>query len=233
MKKLYTELGNEVMDAIRETKSQIREDRPTDNLAARSLIYAAVSNIVPSLESYQQLRSLLPVERIPLRQMERQIPGFHDQLNQVIGDVVLDARIRLRLQAYALEQAGIDLAQKPAAPKGHSQNSSTLHVLEGKVLADREWDTYQEIYREAKRELRSAITEKLRQEAGWTDEAIHTGTAHAVCNMMGILSRLASQQQARSYQGKLRRLISRDRSKEAQKDLKASQSFSSEWDANY
>lgn len=228
--KLYKELGNEVMDALREIRADIRGDSPEDLCTARSLIREAVDNVVPSLESYQQLRSLLPPERIPLSRMEYQITGYHDQMDKVISDAMLDARIRLRLQRYALEIVGVDLDQKPAPPKQNPEELAETpgHILNGKVLTDQEWESYQEIYKEAKRDLRFEITDKLRQEAGWTDEAIRTGTAMMLCNMMCILSRLTCQRQARVSQASLRKLISKDRSREEQKDARAKQASGSE-----
>lgn len=230
--KLYKELGNEVMDAIRSIRAEIRGDSPEDRISARGLIQEAVSDIVPALDSYQQLRSLLPPERIPLYQMEQQISGYHDQMNKVVGDVMLDARMRLRLQKYALEMAGIDLENKPAIPKQKSDTPATekpSHVMDGKVLTDQEWEAYQDVYREAKRDLRAEITDRLRQEAGWTDEAIRTGTAMTLCGLMAVLSRMANQRQAMVSQAAAKKLISRDKSREAKKDERAKQAQSSEW----
>lgn len=229
--KLYKELGNEVMDAIRDIRAEIRGDSPEDRISARGLIQEAVSNVVPTLESYQQLRSLLPPERIPLYRMEQQIPGYHDQMNKVVGEVMLDARIRLRLQKYALEMAGIDLAEKPDAPRQKSDllAENPIHTMDGKVLTDQEWEIYQDVYREAKKNLRAEITDRLRQDTGWTDEATHTGTAMAICGLMYALSRMANQRQAMVSQAAAKKLISKDKSREAKKDTQAKQTFSSEW----
>ena len=229
--KLYKELGNEVMDAIRSIRAEIRGDSPEDRISARELVQEAVANVVPTLDSYQQLRSLLPLERIPLYRMEQQIPGYHDQMNMVIGDVMLDARVRLRLQKYALDMAGIDLSQKPDASRQKDSNAAEkpAHILEGKVLTEQEWEAYQDVYQEAKRDLRAEITDRLRQEAGWTDEAIRTGTAMAVCSLMYALSRMANQRQAMASKAAAQKLLSKDKSREAKKDAQANQAFSSEW----
>lgn len=229
--KLYKELGNEVMDAIRSIRAEIRGDSPEDRISARGLIQEAVSEVVPTLDSYQQLRSLLPPERIPLYRMEQQIPGYHDHMNKVVGEVMLDARVRLRLQKYALDMAGIDLSQKPNIPrqKGDAAVEKPAHILEGKALTEQEWAVYQDVYREAKRDLRDEITDRLRQDAGWTDEAIRTGTAMAVCGLMYALSRMANQRQAMAAQAATRKLLSKDKSREAKRDAQANQTFNSEW----
>lgn len=230
-KKLYKELGNEIMDAIRDIQCQLRGDSPHDRVSAHRLIQEAVSQVTPTLAPYQQLRFLLPPERIPLYRMVDQIPGYNSLLNKTVGELMSDARIRLRLQRYSLEAAGIDLSQKPATPRHESKSAAdkSAHVMEGKVLTEQEWTAYQDVYKEVKQELRNAITNQLRQEAGWTDEAIRSSTAMTLCGMMGLLSRLTSQRQAALSQASLRKSISKDSSKEARKDLRATQTFSSEW----
>lgn len=228
--KLYKELGNEVMDALRNIRAEIRGDSPEDRISARGLIQQAVSQVVPTLDSYQQLRSLLPPERIPLHRMEQQIPGYHEQMNKVVGEVMLDARIRLRLQKYARDMAGIDLSEKPDAPRQKDKSAErSAHILDGKVLTEQEWTAYQDIYREAKRDLRDEIADRLRQDAGWTDEAIRTGTAMAVCDLMYALSRMVSQRQAMASKAATRKLLSKDKSRDAKKDEQTKQSLGSEW----
>lgn len=233
--KLHKELGNEVMDAIRQIRSEIQEDRPADRPAAQALIREAVDEIVPTLDSYQKLRKLLPPERIPLNCMARQIPGYQEQMNQVIQDVLLDARMRLRLQRYALEQAGIDLDTKPDAPKRKPGEQAVVdgHFMGGKLLTDDEWNAYQDAYREVTQDLRGEITSALRQDAGWTDEAVKTGSAMMLCGMMGLLSRCVNQKQATASQANLLKLLSKDKSKEAKKDAQIQSSQGSEWDPEW
>lgn len=234
-KKLYKELGNEVMDALRGIRAEIAGDAPEDRRTARMLIHEAVNNVAPSLYSYRYLLALMPTERIPTSCMERQIPGFHDQMNKVLNDVISDARVRLRLQKYALKTAGIDLEQKPNIPKREAgtQAEASKHILNGKELSEQEWAAYQDIYEEAKRDLRMEIRDKLRQDAGWTDEAMRTGTAMAMCSMMCVISRLANQRKAMVSQAGLSKLLSKDKSREARKDAQAKQALGSEWGNEY
>lgn len=207
--KLRKELGNEVMNALREIRSEIQADRPTDHSAAQVLIRQSVEEIVPALDSYRQLRSLLPPERIPWGAMEVQIAGYREQMNQVVGEVMLDARVRLRLQRYALEVAGIDPDAKP--------------------LTDEERSAYQEAYRDVKRELRHEITAMARQDAGWTDEAVRTGSAMMLCGMMSLISRCANQKQATITHANLLKMLSKDKSKEARKDAQVQSAQGSDW----
>ena len=144
----------------------------------------------------------------------------------------MDAQARLRVQAYALELAGINLEQLPAAEREPSaQRQEPAHVLYGKELSDREWEHYQAAYREAKQEIRSAVTRLLRDDAGWTEESVQTGSAMLVCGMLRLLSQASHQQKsaaalmARSN----RRAMSKDRSREARRDAWATQESASEW----
>lgn len=237
--KLRKELGNEVMGAIRAMGEEVQAAYPQDRPAVQAFAREIVSELVPALESYRDLQKLLPVERVPVNCMERQIPGYRDKLNHVIGDVLRDARVRLRLQAYALEAAGIDLDSKADAPgkKTSAQEAAggkKSRVLFGKLLSDGEWDAYQKLYLEAKRDLRAAITEQVRLDAGWTDEALQTGAAMLMCDLMRLVSRAAYQRQAGAVQARSNlKTRSKDMSREARKDYWATQSHASEWGDGY
>lgn len=227
--KLRRELGNQVMDAIREVQREVRSTAPANMEQVRELIQDSVREIVPTLESYQSLKALLPPERIPVSRIEWQIEGYHEQLNHVVGDVLSDARVRLRLQGYALTAAGIDLASKPdakkhepavqASPEENAGTAAEKHRLFGKEVEDSEWEAYQETYRETRRALREAVTDWVRQDAGWTREAVTTATANMLVNMMRVVSQAAYQRQAGAVQARNNlKTRSKDRSREAKKD---------------
>lgn len=210
---------------VMDTLQVIHTEGHISDFTVQKLIQTAVTEVVPNLESYQQLKELLPAERIPVKCMERQISGYHDQLNNVVADVLTDARIRLRLQSYALAEA---------LPEDRTEPQQAEHSVCGQKLTDEEWTAYQEVYREVKLELRREITAQLRQEAGWSDEAVRTGTASMLCGMMRLLSRSASQRQAGAAQARQSRMLrSKDKSREARKDQRATQSNSGEWEADY
>lgn len=234
--KLRKELGNQVMDAIREVQREVRSAAPAEKEQVQALIQESVQEIVPTLESYQSLKRLLPPERIPVSLMERQIEGYHEQLNQVVGDVLSDARVRLRLQGYALEAAGIDLASKPDAKyRPENAGAPEKHRLFGKEVEDSEWEAYRDAYRETKRALRAAVTERVRQDAGWTEEAVKTATANLLVNMMRAASQAAYQRQAGAVQARSSlKTRSKDRSREAKKDYSHSQEFGGgQWGDGY
>ena len=234
--KLRKELGNQVMDAIREAQREVRSAAPSDIKQVRELVNEAVSNVVPALESYQSLKGLLPPERIPVNCMERQIEGYHQQMNRVISDVLSDARVRLRLQGYALEAAGIDLASKPDAQyRPENAGAPEKHRLFGKEVEDSELEAYQDTYRETKRALRAAVTDRVRRDAGWTEEAVTTATADLLVNMMRAASQAAYQRQAGAVQARSSlKTRSKDRSREAKKDYWHTQEFGgSQWGDGY
>ncbi len=245
--RLHRALCNEVMDAVREAQQEVRASAPSERDGLRELLREA-AEAAPSLESYQTLKGMLPRERIPMESMERQIPGYHDQMNRVVGDVLQDARVRLRLQGYALKEAGIDLDTKKDA--GHKRDADSKgkpeeapnpaqpvssdvpekHRLFGKEVETGEWDAYREAYRDAKRALRDALTAQLRQEAGWTEEAVQTSTAMLLMGIMRLLSQATHQRQAeRGYHQERR---SRDKSREQRKNERAIRQFGSGWEPN-
>lgn len=224
-KKLYKELGNEVMSVVREAKEELLCTPPSSQSEVRELIQTAVRDVVPALESYQRLKELLPAERVPVRYMENQIPGFHDQMNALMSDVLKDSRIRLRLQNYALNAA---------LPKDRVEPKKSEHTVCGKKLTEEEWQSYQDVYKEVKRELRGEIRELLRQDAGWSAEAASTYTVGLLCSMMRLLSQASAQKQAGLTQAaQARRLISKDKSLEARKDQRTIQRSSSDWEYSY
>lgn len=225
MQTLKKELGNQVMAAVRETKDELFVSSPSSHAELQTLIRTAVSDVIPNLESYQELKACVPSERIPVRCMEQQIPGFHEQLNNVVSDVLSDARVRLRLQSYALAAA---------LEKGHIDHREAHHTVCGKKLSDEEWARYQSCYKEAKSDLRNEIKAQLREDVGWTHEAVNTCTAGLLCGMMRLVSQAAAQKQAGAAQAAQdRRMISKDKSREAKKDRQAIQSNAGGWDMDY
>ncbi|MBQ9168515.1 MAG: SEL1-like repeat protein [Oscillospiraceae bacterium] len=137
--KLYKELGNEVMGAIRGLRAEIG-DSLLDQLSSQTPLRDTVSEILPTLDSYQKLRSLLPPERIPPERMEQQIPGYRQQLDQVVNEVLSDARIRQQLQGHASEASG-EKADGPLA-------SDAPEIDPSPGITDEEWEAYQDACRE-------------------------------------------------------------------------------------
>lgn len=219
--KLRRELGNQVMKAVREMGDELRLAGMEGRSPAQSVIRRAMEEVVPALASYRVLVDMMPRERIPMGVLYDQIPGFREQRNRVVEDVLQDARIRLALQGCALRQAGIDPEALPEDASGRQ--------LFGKELTQEQWQAYLEGYREQRQKLRDEITAQACQDAGWTEEAMRTGAAGLVMGMMRFISQMVSQQQAAVGRGGRDRLRSRDRSKEQRKNEQAEKQFSGSW----
>lgn len=237
--KLRRELGNQVVAAVREIRDEL-STVPPGREEVQALIREAATQVAPGLSSYRELLSLLPPERIPVRLMPVQIDGYFEGMNRLLGDVLSDARIRLRLQSSAVAAAGIDLAAKPPALRGNrytgqSQQDGQPPVLMGKTVTREEMDAYQKSYQEEKRELRRELTQQLRADAGWAQEALNTSAVGLLCGMVRSVSQAAYQRQAGAVQARnSRKTRSKDKSREAGRDYRAAQdSPSGGWDDGY
>lgn len=224
--RLHKALGNQVMEAVRTLRDEIFHDPPAFGRGVENLIREAVENIVPAMPAYHQLCWLMPPERIP-RNCMQQIPDFHRQLTAVVDEVMQDARLRIRLQSYALQISGINLEERPKYK--HTANEPRPHTVNGKILSEAEWSRYQEAYGETRKELREQIVSKVREDVGWNKDAVHSGTAMAICDMFSLLSRLMRQQQAGLSLARMKQMMTKDQSKEAKKDERVQQQSPSDW----
>ena len=212
--KLNKELGNEIMGAIRKIREEMQQTAPSDRLELRTYLRESAEEILPTLDSYSKLFQMLPLERIPVGAMTKQIPGYYEGMNKVVNEVLEDARVRLRLQSWARKEAGID--------------------PDARNLDSEQQEKYRDQYQEAKRDLRADITEKLRSDAGWTDELLQTNTAMLMCEMLRLTAQLVSQKGAALNQGKLNgKRRSRNMSREERKNIRAVKSQGSSWEAEF
>lgn len=229
--KLRKELANEVLNAVREVQLQIRTSSVTELGQFQNLAKKTVEEAVPYLESYHALRGLLPQNRIPVNCMESQIPGFHDKMNEVVRDVMEDARFRLELEGYALSASGIDLSsfKMDMDVKGQQEQTADGHRMFGKALDDEQWQSYQQSYREARRAVRAEIIAQVRQDAGWEREAVITGEVQMLCSMIHLIGQVVGMQRGSMS---WKRLYSKDKSKAAKKDLQVTQPRD-DWEQDY
>lgn len=243
LNKLRTDLGNEVMNAVKALREDLLENGPDTLDDIHRIVKEAVTVNALPLPAYHELVNLLPAERIPISRMDQQIPGYRAKLTDVIDAIVSDGRVRLQLQAYALKQAGIDLSSLPwsAASSPRVGDESVLQqnspkVLFGRSVTDQQYQDYREAHRQAQRVLRSEITMQARQDAGWESEAIRTNGASLLLNMMRMASQAACQRQAAAIEARNNlKTRSKDQSKEAKRErykAKANQS-SVPWDDGF
>lgn len=225
--KILKSCGNEVMQILKDIQVEMDLAPPGNQTEVQALVKTAVPEIVSSLESYRTLLSLLPRNRIPRGKMP-ELPEYKEQLNAVLNEASSDARLRVPLQQYALNAAlsldAASVSEKQAAATGSS------HSVLGTQLSAQQWEKYREIYAEAKDTLREQLTQKLRDDAGWTREEIQTAAVNMLCRFMRLLSQSASQRKAAAAQARSgRRAQSKDRSREARKDARTAQLSPAEW----
>ena len=163
-----------------------------------------------------------------LRWLEEAVVQKNEHAEYLLGKTLLkgeDVQRDLPRAEYLL---------KRSAAQGHSSDQCTLGLayLKGDPLPKNIPEGIRLLTESANSGNEFAqklITNQLRRDAGWTDEAILTGTAMAVCGLMHALSRMANQRQAMCSQAATKKLISKDKSREAKRDEQAKQEQSSEW----
>ncbi len=221
--KLHRELANEVLNAVRGLRSEVRirlAQKP-DGIAEQ--IHRAAAAIIPRLDSYKELLNVMPSERIPESYMKEQIPAYYEKLGRVVDDVIEDARIRIKVEAYALSVAQIDLTAQSIPTQARRVDE---HILFGRRVDDKQWNEYWQVFKDIRKDIERETKDRLRQDAGWKTEAVQTGSMMMVCDMMRLLSQLSGQQNQRCSR---KRIYSKDKSKEAKKDLQARRS-TGEWE---
>lgn len=148
--KLRKNLANEVLSGLKAVRTHIRNDVPKELSELQEFARTAVQGIVVPTDEYRQLCKLLPRERIPIGRMEGGVKGYHDQLNKIMETASNDARIRLRLQEYALHDAGITLSALQDA-----------RIVDGKQLDEAEWRQYRNLSAQLKAELKDEIVKQI------------------------------------------------------------------------
>ena len=208
--KLRKELGNEVMKAVRALTRDLQADHPVNRPALMKQLHTTAATVAKANPGYQALLTAMPPERIPWSQMEAQVPGWGEGLDQIVEETAGDWRIRFQVRGYVEGEI-----QATGAEPGS---------VEAKELS-------REIYRDVYRELRREVTEGLRGDAGWNGEAAHTAALGMLCGMTRCASQIASQQEAHMCQAKLNtKWRSKDKSKEAKKDYRATQAQAGDWE---
>lgn len=144
LQRLHRELGNEILASLREVKKELEMDAPVSPEALQDLASGAVRTLLRDSPEYAALRELLPRDRIPVQQM-REIPGFRAAEHTAMDSLFSDARIRIRLNAYAknhsdsqtayrdfsraADQALIQMLREDAGYTREAWNTSTVEVV--------------------------------------------------------------------------------------------------------
>ncbi len=258
--KLYRELGNQVMSALKDVQQELRGEaqktRPLPPAQAlplpdstrqapapnsfqkpefisepkpgagsevsisrdqlRELLRSTVPQLLPSLDSYAQLQQLLPKERIPFSEM-KELPGYREAMEQVVEEVSADARIRRPIETYARQTEDF-----------------TLDGTGNRWMRKEEYRDYQKLMGQAQSDIRYEITQQLREDAGWNEEMIRTGTAMLLCGMLRLASQMTSQRNADLARERLAvKFRSKDKTIEAKRDYYQTQSSPGAWSQDF
>lgn len=203
MEKLERELGNEIMNAVREARAEMEQDAPRTPTGIRQLARESVRSLLIDTPEYEALKAMLPRDRVSRKSM-REIPGFQEAKRELLNRLTQDARVRVRLNAYAQS----DRAEEEAGEEGNAFSQA-----------------YKDFYSAADEEL----TESLRDDMGYTQEAQETASAMMLCNLFSMLSRMAGQNQAKASLSR-QNLASRDKSREAKMDKQKEKEQANGWE---
>lgn len=199
LEELRRNLGNEVMDCIKECRRELALDVPTDRTELQAVLQGTAENLLRAKPEYGALLEQMPKLRTPTRAL-LQDEDFTKQLHKLAWEVCSDMRISARLHGYVDAQGIKDKEERKV------------------LLAD--------IQKEAHRGVAGLILENLRQDAGYSRQAQADIVTNLLIRLLGDASRSAGQQQARRD---LTQLRSKDKSKTAQRDRQTQLEQAGHW----
>ncbi len=198
-KALYKNLGNRIMDTIREYRKELALEAPADRTELQVVIQSTAVPIATANPLYQELRKQMPKERTPMWELLKE-PDFRKFLSKLTGQVCDDIRINTRIRGY-LE----------ASTKGLEKDESK--------------DIWAEVYKEAKRGISQLIQEQLQEDAGYPQQLQADLVTDLLIRLLGDASRCTGQQQAQRDILRHRRELS----KTAQRDKQAQREQGGAW----
>lgn len=200
VQKLYTSLGNGVMEAIRDIRREL-EASPPETMPELLALVREAATLLRSQPSYAPALAAMPRERVPTAQLY-QLPAFRAQLDALVRDVLRDPILKGQLKGF-IRQAAAD--------------------------ADDPKETAREIRRAFQSVLRHEAVEALRQDAGYNEELRRTATAGVVQAIFRLLSQMTSHRQAQGRQHDLRRNQLLEKSREERKHTRAKMQQRGHW----
>lgn len=200
VQKLYTSLGNGVMEAIRDIRQELEASPPETMPELLALAYESAT-LLRSQPSYAEALSAMPRERVPTAQLY-QLPAFRQNLNALVVGVLRDPVLKGQMKGF-IRQAAADAVEPKEAAK--------------------------EIRRAVQGVLRREAVEALRQDAGYNAEQRRTATAGVVQAIFRLLSQMTSQRQAQSRQHDLHRKTLLQKSREERKHTRAKMQQRGRW----
>lgn len=202
VQKLYTQLGNEVMDAVREIASDLERSPPDTLPELLKLAESITPEMLRAQPAYRAVLQAMPTERVPTVQLYS-LPAFRQELYHLVDDAIQhNPTLRGKLNGF-IRQA-MQESDEPA-------------------------QTDREIRAAFSRAVRNQAVSLLRADAGYDEEMQRTATANVLQAVFRLLSQLSSQQQAQVRQSNPRRELSRQRSSEERKNIRAKMRQRGSW----
>lgn len=202
VQKLYAQLGNEVMDAIREISSDLERSPPDTLPELLKLAESITPEMLRAQPAYRAALQAMPTERVPTAQLY-EILAFRNELHNLVDSVIQhNPTLRGKLNGF-IRQATAS-ADEPAQVAKEIR-SAFYHVVHQQAVS------------------------LLRSDAGYDEEMQRTETANTLQLLFRLLSQLSSQRQAQVRQSNPRRELSRQRSSEERKNIRAKMRQRGSW----
>ncbi len=98
-KKLYTDLGNGILNVMRDYLEELRSDTPTDQETMAAVVRSNTEALIQSSADYSLLLQKMPTLRTPMNEVwkDKEFSKLH---KKVVNGVAGDFRIRTQVQGY-------------------------------------------------------------------------------------------------------------------------------------
>lgn len=203
VQKLYTSLGNAVMDAIRDITMDLEQSPPDTLPELLTLVRASVTpEVLRTQPSYLAALNAMPKERVPTAQLYN-LSAFRRELNHLTNAIIrYDPVLRGKLNGF-IRQA-VQTSEHPNK-------------------------TAKEIRREFSKEVEKQAVKILRADAGYDAEMRRTCTAGVLQSIFRLLCQFGSQRQEQARYSNLHQKTLHQKSKEERKNTRAKMQQRGNW----
>jgi hypothetical protein len=205
MEKLYTGLGNEILQYI---KSNQLQSSPTEIDDLKLLIHDDIKGLMENSKSFVELSRMYPKYRTPPREILTN--DFKQKKDEVVNEILSDIRVKTKIQAYI---KNIKYVQEVKV-------SPEAKLAENKVLSR---ETYAPLFRAVDDEIMDALYEK----AGYDQQMKTDMAVNMLIQIFGSSSQGLNQLRSQHQLNKSR---SKDISKTALGDLRKRMEQQGSWE---
>lgn len=203
-KALYKDMGNAVLDTVRQFRKELTEDTITERGDLRIVLQGTATVLLKANLDYQKLLEQMPRERTPTEAL-LQDEQFRNAVHALSAKICKDTRINARINGYV------------------NANGKGLDKEVRKELR-------KEVSRETYQAVRGILINQLREDKGYPEQAKADAMTELLIRLMGEVSRSRGQITA---QRDIARHGRRDLSKAAQKDRKAQREQAGDWEQEW